>query len=139
LFLTTVAGDTPMLIYVGSFLFGAFAMPLYSLAVAHANDRATMDQYILTSAGLTFFYSLSASVGPIIASVIIERYGAPAFFIYTSVLHGSLIVFGILRMTMSPSAPVAGRTRFVSLLRTSPSMVKLARYVARRTRSSDVP
>ncbi len=132
LFLTLVAGTSPTMIYVGSFFFGAFAMPLYSLSVAHANDRATTDQYILTSAGLTFFYSIGAAVGPIAASAIIERFGAPAFFAYTSVLHGSLIAVSLLRMVVKPSTPAGRRTRFVALLRTSPSMDRLARRSAKR-------
>lgn len=132
LFLTLIAGTTPTLVYAGSFFFGAFALPLYSLANAHANDRATTDQYILTSAGLTFFYSIGASIGPVLASVVIERYGAPAFFTYTSVLHGSLIFFSLTRMMVKPSAPRRRRTRFVALLRTSPVMARLARRAGRR-------
>ncbi|MBB4302189.1 MFS family permease [Rhodobium orientis] len=132
LYLTVVDGDTPLRVYTGAFFFGAFAMPLYSLAVAHANDRASFDDYILVSAGLTFFYSIGASVGPAAASAIIERFGGPAFFTYTSVLHGSLIAVGLMRMISTPPSPASRRVRFVSLLRTSPSMVRLARRAARR-------
>ncbi|MCW2309187.1 MFS transporter [Rhodobium gokarnense] len=132
LYLTVVDGDTPLRVYAGAFFFGAFAMPLYSLAVAHANDRASFDDYILVSAGLTFFYSIGASVGPAAASAIIERFGGPAFFTYTSVLHGSLIAVGLMRLISTPPSPASRRVRFVSLLRTSPSMVRLARRAARR-------
>ncbi|MGI9415858.1 MAG: MFS transporter, partial [Hyphomicrobiales bacterium] len=132
LFLTFVASGQATLVYAGAFAFGAFALPLYSLSAALANDRAEKGQYVLVAAGLTLFFSLGASIGPIIASLVIERFGAPAFFAYTSVVHASLIVSTLYRMTRRPSVPVHARSRFVTLLRTSPAMFRLARRVIRR-------
>lgn len=127
LFLTFVAADQPRLIYAGAFMFGAFALPLYSLSAAHANDHARKGQYVLVAAGLTMFFSLGASLGPIIASLVIERFGAPSFFTYTCVVHASLIFTVLYRMSRRPSVPVHARSRFETLLRTSPAMFKLAR------------
>ena len=127
LFLTFVTGGQPQLIYAGAFLFGAFALPLYSLSAAHANDHAQKGQYVLVAAGLTLFFSLGASLGPIIASLVIAQFGAPAFFTYTCVVHASLIVTVLYRMTRRPSVPLNERSRFETLLRTSPAIFKLAR------------
>jgi MFS family permease len=41
--LTLTAGGAVWLAYLGAFLFGAFALPLYSLSAAHANDHAPPD------------------------------------------------------------------------------------------------
>ena len=60
LFLTWVPQGAVNSIYFGSFLFGAFAIPLYSLSVAHANDRAEPGQYVLVAAGLIFIYAVGA-------------------------------------------------------------------------------
>ena len=132
LFLNFFAGSEPNLLYFGAFVFGAFALPLYSLSAAHANDRAQKGQYVLVAAGLTLFFSLGASIGPLIASVVIEQFGAPAFFTYTSIIHASLIVNVLYRMTRRPSVPVHARSRFVTLLRTSPAIYRLARKVVRK-------
>jgi MFS family permease len=126
LWLTFADGGSATVIYTGSFLFGAFALPLYSLSVAHANDHAGQDQYLLVAAGLIFFFALGASVGPFIASLVIDRYGAPAFFIYTSIVHGALIVATLVRMVKRPEVPAAARARFASLMRTSPVLIRYA-------------
>ncbi len=130
MFLGGISGENPLLIYVGIFFFGAFALPLFSLSAAHANDRAKDGQYVLVSAGLMLFFSLGAAVGPIIASWVIEKYGASAFFTYTSIVHASLIGPLIWRYIVNPR--VIGRTRYVALLRTSPAIFKMAQKDQRK-------
>ncbi len=117
----------PFLLYAGIFAFGAFALPLYSLSVAHANDHARADQYALLSAGLIFIFSLGASIGPLAASLVIDAFGTPAFFAYVSFVHFLLVIATLLRMASRPSVPVSQRVRYVSLMRTSPAIFRLAR------------
>ncbi len=126
LFLARAGGDQ-WLIYAGAFAFGACAMPLYSLSAAVANDRAGDGQYVLIAAGLTFFYSIGAIIGPFIASVVIDTYSASAFFLYTSAVHAALIVLTVVRLLARPTVPRESRSRFVGLLRTSPAIFGLAR------------
>lgn len=134
LFLSFGAGTSPQLIYLGAFLFGAFAMPLYSLSAANANDHAEPGQYVLIAAGLTFFFSIGAMIGPVVAAEVIELWGPAAFFGYTSLVHGALLVVSAFRMTRRPAPPRAKRSRFVALLRTSPVMYRLARNQIKRRR-----
>ena len=122
--LSPISGNFAL--FGGAFVFGAFALPLYSLSLAHANDRAAPSQMLLVSAGLLFLFSIGATLGPLIASVVIQRYGAPAFFFYTSAVHAILIVSSFVRMAQNPSAPRGQRSRFVSFLRTSPAIFRLA-------------
>lgn len=125
IFLTNLTGNTPWLVYLGIFLFGGFSLPLYSLSAAHAMDQAKPGQYVIVSAGLTFFFSVGGLIGPVIASWMIQNYGAPAFFTYTSVIHGSLVLFVIWRKIANPGVMV--RTPFVALIKTSPVIYRLAR------------
>jgi len=117
-------------VYVGIFIFGAFALPLYSLSAAHANDRAGMGQYVLVSAGLTFFFSLGAVIGPYTASLVIKYYGPAAFFVYTCIVHGSLGLLVVIRMRRRASVPAEQRSKFVTLLRTSPVFSRMARRIS---------
>lgn len=126
MFLSRVGIGELNFIYFGSFLFGAFALPLYSLSVAHANDRAAADQYVLVAAGLLFVYALGASVGPFMASVVIDMFGAPAFFLYTTVVHVALILGTMFRMTRRSKVSKDARGPFEMLLRTSPMIARLA-------------
>ncbi len=127
LYLAWFAGNSQLLNYIGIFSFGAFAMPLYSLSAAHANDRAGKDDYVLVSAGLIFLFSLGAMIGPTLGSLLIETYDARALFTFTSVVHGSLVLVTLWRMRATASVPAEGRGRFVGLLRTSSYMARLGR------------
>ena len=121
-------------VYAGVFAFGAFALPLYSLAAAHANDRAATGQYVLLSAGLTFFFSAGAIVGPYAASLVIKYLGAPAFFVYTCLVHASLGLAVVVRMRRRASVPVEKRSKFVGLLKTSPMFHRMARKISYRAK-----
>lgn len=117
-------------VYIGVFIFGAFALPLYSLAAAHANDRAELGQYVLVSAGLSFFFSVGAVVGPYAAALVLENFGAAAFFMYTSMVHASLMVVVVVRMKRRTSVPAEQRSKFVALLKTSPMFSRMARHIS---------
>lgn len=129
-------GNSSSAILIGGFLFGGFALPLYSLSAAHANDHAKSGEFMELAAGLTLFYALGASIGPLVSALIIDRYGAPAFFIYTASLHGFFVLFVLYRMTRRAGVPVALRSRFVALLRTSPAIFRLSRSNGNGRRST---
>ncbi len=126
LLLSTAEPGNQILIYAGSFIFGAFALPLYSLSIAHANDQADPGQYVLVAAGMIFFFASGATFGPLIASLVLDRFGAPAFFFYTSAVHGALIVVTLARMAIRPEVVDKGRSSFTYLLNSSPVFVRMA-------------
>ncbi|MFD0915628.1 MFS transporter [Pseudahrensia aquimaris] len=127
MFLSVVAGKNVLLVYVGIFAFGAFSLPLYSLSAAHANDRAEQGQYVLLAAGLMFFYGIGAIVGPPVSSIMLGAFGPESLFVFTSVIHGTLVVATLFRMRARDAVPDARRGRFTMLVRTSPFMQKLTR------------
>ncbi|MGB7431605.1 MAG: MFS transporter [Ahrensia sp.] len=126
-FLVLFAGTSPLLNYIGIFAFGAFALPLYSLSAAHANDHAHNDNYVMVAAGLMFFFSVGAAIGPLVSSAVIDIYGPTALFTYTSIIHGALIVVAFVRMRARAPVPDSERGTFTMLLRTSPIMGRMAR------------
>lgn len=126
-FLSTLSEPTPELVYAGSFLFGAFALPLYSLSIAHANDFAKPGDFIDVAAGLLFLFAIGAAIGPFAASLVMEIYGPAAVFSYTTVMHTFLLLFVLLRMMARPSVPLAKRKSFVAFMRTSPAIFGLAK------------
>ena len=126
LLLSTAEPGNQILIYAGAFLFGAFALPLYSLSIAHANDQAEPGQYLLVAAGLIFFFAMGAAFGPFIASIVLDTFGAPAFFAYTSSVHGILILVTFARMAIRPEVMDKGRSSFTFLLNSSPVFVRMA-------------
>jgi MFS family permease len=113
-------------IFLGAFLFGGFALPLYSLSAAHANDHAGPGQYVELAAGLTMFFALGAMVGPLLASAVMDGFGPSAFFLYTGGLHLAFVAFVGARLFSRGAVPAEHRKRFVWLLRNSPAIFRMA-------------
>lgn len=127
IFLAFLAGDGELANFIGIFAFGAFALPLYSLCSAHANDHAAPGQHALVSAGTLFFWSIGAVVGPLIASFLMDAFGPHALFAYTIVVLTFFVAYTLARIRARDAVPTEKRRmRFRSLLRTSAFFSKLA-------------
>jgi MFS family permease len=111
--------------FVMVFVFGSFAMPLFSLSAAHANDRADKGEFVLVNAALMLFYSFGAIGGPLAASLTMQRFGPQSLFLFCASVYAVYLLVILYRMRAR--APVNPRGRFVALLRTSPAFARLAR------------
>ena len=85
------------------FLYGGLAMPIYSLSVAHANDRLEPDQMVAASSSLMLAYGIGAILGPVTVGQAMERLGPPGYFIYLALAHVLIGLFAIWRMIRRPS------------------------------------
>lgn len=109
------SGTTGVL--VSAVLFGLATFPVYSVAVAHAHDFASMQERIELSASLMFYYSLGAIAAPWTTSKLIEGFGPSALFAFISAAHLGLIAFGLNRMRVRETPE--DRTRYIYAPRTS--------------------
>ncbi|WP_192257019.1 MFS transporter [Mesorhizobium silamurunense] len=125
--LAFVARADPFLNFVIVFIFGSFAMPLYSLSAAHANDRADKGEFVLINAALMLFYSFGAISGPIAASAVMQHFGPSALFVFSAAVYAVLIIVILYRMQVRSGVPAGSRSRFTALLRTSTLFARLAR------------
>ncbi|SIP91008.1 Predicted arabinose efflux permease, MFS family [Rhizobium sp. RU35A] len=126
-YLSFFAGTDETANIIAIFIYGAFAMPLYSLCSAHGNDFAKPGEHALVSAGLLFFWSIGATVGPLIASLLLQFIGPQVFFIYTSFIFMGFLWYTLVRMRARPAVPPESRPgRFRALLRTSAYFNRLA-------------
>jgi MFS family permease len=121
------AGSDALTNFVIVFVFGSFAMPLFSLSAAHANDRAGKDEFVLVNAALMLFYSFGAIGGPISASWVMQNFGPHSLFIFSALVYAVLIFIILYRMLVRSAVPASKRGRFIALLRTSPIFARLAR------------
>ena len=81
----------PLANFVLVFIFGSFAMPLFSLSAAHANDRAGKGEFVLVNAALMLFYSFGAIGGPLAASYFMQRFGPQSLFIFSAGVYAIFI------------------------------------------------
>ncbi len=80
---------------------------LYSLAVAHANDIANDSERVAWSGAMLSLWGIGAAIGPLIAAVVMDRYGAASLFLFTGGLSAALVIFLVLRKLIKkrPRAP----------------------------------
>jgi MFS family permease len=86
-------------------LFGGISMPLYSLAIAHANDQLSVDQMLAAGSKLVLLYSMGAIAGPSIAGGFMQQLGSVGFMLYMVLIYGGLALYAVYRMTQSEALP----------------------------------
>lgn len=112
-------------IYALAAAYGASAIPIYALCVAHANDHVTRDDAVHVSSSLLLTYSMGAIIGPLTASLVMDRYGAQALFAYAGVVYVLIAVAAGIRMAQRARPPDATREPFVAVPRTSQAVFEL--------------
>ncbi len=133
--LVFLAGSDALTNFVIVFVFGCFAMPLFSLSAAHANDRAGQGEFVVINAALMLFYSFGAIAGPFAASSMMETFGPQALFGFSAAVYAAFILITVYRMRARGSVPAGERGRFTYLLRTSTIFSRLARRTGEDDRS----
>jgi MFS family permease len=108
------AGSELLALGVGC-LYGGLSMPLYSLAISHANDFLDEGDFVETSSGLMFCFSTGAVIGPLLAAPLIDVIGPGGLFVFTATTHAVLAAFAFYRMTQRPAFPVEEQDPFRSV------------------------
>ncbi|MBT8090044.1 MAG: MFS transporter [Gammaproteobacteria bacterium] len=76
---------------------GALAFPLYTIAVAYANDFAEAGEYVMVSSGLLLMYGIGATIGPFAASALMTMQGTGSLFLFTALVHIALVAYVMIR------------------------------------------
>jgi MFS family permease len=92
-------------------IFGGLAFPLYSVCIAHTNDRLDPTQMIAASGALVLIGGLGAIAGPIMTALLMDNFGNNAFFWTMGAVHALLALFALYRMTRRSATPLARQRR----------------------------
>jgi MFS family permease len=79
-------------------LLGGLILTMYSIASAHANDRAGPGQSVTIASTMLFLYSCGAVAGPLAASVLMERLGPQGLFLFMAAIHAPLAAYALVRI-----------------------------------------
>jgi MFS family permease len=93
-------------------LFGGCAATVYPLAVAHAFDYVERDQMVAASAGMLLSWSIGATAGPLLASMMMSGGNEWALFLYLAAVAGALAAFTRYRMGRRTALPSAEQAKF---------------------------
>ena len=127
LFLWKLAPQSLGFMMAGGALYGMFAMQIFGMAAAHANDYAQPDEFVSISGGLLLIYGVGSVIGPSIAPIVMSRAGPSSMFAYTAVVQGLLAAYGLYRLTQRDApadsadyVPVARPRAALLILRSDP-------------------
>jgi len=104
-----------------SFLFGGMMVPMYSLAIAYANDHLDQEQMVAASGTLVLVGGIGAFIGPTLVAAAMDLFGPEGFFWALASVHAILGVFILYRMTQRPALPQEEQGSYVAMTaRTTP-------------------
>lgn len=110
---------------ISGFLLGGLFLPIYGLALAHANDRLEAGDFVVMSGGLLLTYGMGAIVGPPIASLLMEEVGPRALFLHVSAVWFLLVLFGLWRLKARPPVALEEQAELVATPRGGTIMFEL--------------
>jgi len=93
-------------------LYGAVALPIYAVAVAHANDFAREGNFAKVASGMLLVLGTGLAIGPVVASFAMNAIGPVGLFAVTAVFHAGLAIVAFVRMRIRPIRDAEGRVRF---------------------------
>lgn len=119
-FRNEVTVTAPWMLFVLTGLFGASVLPVYGVAVAHANDNLQADQFVAACSTLMLCYGTGAVVGPLVGATTMQIAGPLGLFGYFATI--AVISTGFIAYRISVKAPVLDEDKeaFVAVPRTSP-------------------
>ncbi|MCA1805482.1 MAG: MFS transporter [Xanthomonadaceae bacterium] len=115
----------PNLSFMAAVLFGGCAFSIYSLSVAHANDHVDANHVMETSRGLLLLSGIGASLGPILAGLLMGWAGAGSLMAYFALLLTLLAGFIWFRRKVGHQISTEEQADFVMMARTSTEVLEM--------------
>ncbi|WP_137131616.1 MFS transporter [Rhizobium sp. FY34] len=78
-------------------VYGAAANALYPIAVAHANDFASSEDFVKISGGLLLLFGIGTIIGPTLGGPVMTHFGPYALFGVTAFAHVVVVAHAIFR------------------------------------------
>jgi len=99
MYLATSVGMDKIMFFVFVTLYAGFAIPIFTLNLAYINDFIPKEKFVAAGGGMQIIFGLGAMGGPLIASLLMYKYGANGFFIHLFIFHIIIGLFGMYRIT----------------------------------------
>jgi MFS family permease len=110
---------------ISAVFYGGFSFAVYSLAVAHTNDHIEPHDVMNATRGLLLLNGVGAAIGPIVAGILMQWYGAQSLILYFAVVFGLLGLFSVYRMAFGVHIPTEDQGEFVAMSRTGQAAIEM--------------
>lgn len=101
-----VPGLNKLILIFLAFIWGGSVMTLYAILVAHANDRATPDDFVTIGSGMLLILGLCSAIGAPLASLAMNAFGPKGFDIFIAICLFALAVATVVRRRTHTLSPV---------------------------------
>jgi MFS family permease len=105
-------------------IIGASTLPLYSLGVAHTNDRLKPSQMVSASGTIVFVFSIFAALGPFTMSYFLKLFDSFGFLLYLSLVHLVIAVIVFVMMFINEDVDASDQSDF-QVMAQRPSIVAM--------------
>ncbi|MDH4277704.1 MAG: MFS transporter [Acidimicrobiia bacterium] len=112
-FIAAVAATALLIVDSGSvpgyllmFIIGTCTFPLYSLSIAYTNDWIQPEQILGASAALVTTNAVGATVGPFLATVLMNTFGPPQYFVSLIITHAAVGLYVVYRVLTKPGSMI---------------------------------
>ena len=102
MYLATGVGFDKILFFIYVALYAGMAIPLFTLNLAYVNDYIPKEKFVAAGGGMQIIFGMGAMSGPILCSVIMNKFGTNGFFIHLFIFHVIIGLFGMFRITKRP-------------------------------------
>ncbi len=123
--LALVPGSRFLTMLTAAFFYGGFSFSVYSLSVAHANDRADTNQTVEVTRGLLLVNGTGAAIGPVISGILMHNLGPRSMMLFFAAVFLALTAYALWRARVSNAVPVEQQVHFVPVARTSPAAAEI--------------
>jgi len=92
-----------------AFLWGGTTMTLYAICLAHANDRAQPEDFVMVGTSILLTFGIASAIGAPLAAMAMGLLGSGGLFLFAGVVL-ALLALGILRRRKTHYLPVLDET-----------------------------
>ncbi len=121
------------------FLFGGLTFPLYSLGLAHLNDRLPVGNAVALSSLYVFLTGLGAIAGPLLAAVAIEVADVDGFWWSVAAAHIVIAAYALYRMIVRRDVPDVLKRAYAPIPARASALVGLLTGNGRRNGLPEAP
>lgn len=106
------------------FVFGGMAFAVYPIVVAHLLDFVSGEELLPASSSVLLVNGLGAAVGPVLAGLLMTRFGPSSLFAWSAVCMAATAAYVGYRL-MTFSRELEDTSEFVPMLRTTPAAMEM--------------
>ena len=99
MYLATSMGTEKTMFFILTSLYAGMAVPMFTLNLAYANDFISKEKFVAAGAGMQIIFGIGAMSGPLICSMLMNKFGSNGFFVHLLFFHLIIGIFGLYRIT----------------------------------------